>query len=115
MVVVLLLMRQGGVLLTVPCAVRCGHAPPGGTAPLAPQTPPTHAPHTTTHHEKNTHEKAVEIIARYPPNYKQSAVIPLLDLAQQQNAGWLSLAALNRVAKVGVRVRSLLLFGAAQG
>eukprot|EP00887_Chlorella_sp_A99_P004613 scaffold4.g4613.t1 len=46
------------------------------------------------------YEKAAQIIARYPSNYKQSAVIPLLDLAQQQNGGWLSLAALNRVAKV---------------
>jgi hypothetical protein len=44
--------------------------------------------------------RAAEIISRYPPNYKQSAVIPLLDLAQQQNEGWLSLGALNRVAKV---------------
>ncbi|CAD7701222.1 unnamed protein product [Ostreobium quekettii] len=43
---------------------------------------------------------ANEIISRYPPNYKQSAVIPLLDLAQQQYGGWLPLAALNRVAAV---------------
>jgi NADH dehydrogenase (ubiquinone) flavoprotein 2 len=42
-----------------------------------------------------------EIISRYPPNYKASAVIPVLDIAQQQNSGWLSLAAMNRVAKVG--------------
>lgn len=46
------------------------------------------------------YQRAAEIIARYPVNYKQSAVIPLLDLAQQQNGGWLSLAAMNRVAKV---------------
>jgi NADH dehydrogenase (ubiquinone) flavoprotein 2 len=41
-----------------------------------------------------------EVISRYPSNYKASALIPLLDLAQQQNDGWLSLAAMNRVAKV---------------
>ena len=41
-----------------------------------------------------------EVLARYPANYQASALIPLLDLAQQQNAGWLSLAAMNRVAKV---------------
>ena len=40
------------------------------------------------------------MVSRYPSNYKQSAVIPLLDLAQQQNEGWLSLAAMNRVAEV---------------
>lgn len=41
-----------------------------------------------------------EILSRYPTNWKQSAIIPLLDLAQQQNEGWLSLAAMNRVAKI---------------
>lgn len=41
-----------------------------------------------------------EIINRYPPNYKQSAVIPMLDIAQQQNAGFLTLAAMNRVAAI---------------
>jgi hypothetical protein len=44
--------------------------------------------------------QVAEIIGRYPPNYKASAVIPVLDIAQQQNNGWLSLAAMNRVAKV---------------
>lgn len=39
-------------------------------------------------------------MSRYPTNYKQSAVIPVLDLAQQQNGGWLSLAAMNRVANI---------------
>ena len=42
--------------------------------------------------------QAAEIIARYPSNYKASAVIPLLDLAQKQNDGWLSLNAMNRVS-----------------
>lgn len=46
------------------------------------------------------YERVAEVISRYPANYKASAVIPLLDLAQQQNNGWLSLAAMNRVAKV---------------
>ncbi|KAF8062742.1 NADH dehydrogenase [ubiquinone] flavoprotein 2 [Scenedesmus sp. PABB004] len=46
------------------------------------------------------YKKVAEVIARYPPNYKASACIPVLDLAQQQNNGWLSLAAMNRVAKV---------------
>jgi len=45
-------------------------------------------------------KKVAERISFYPDNYKQSAVIPLLDLAQQQNGGWLSLAAMNKVAEV---------------
>ncbi|KAG6713667.1 NADH dehydrogenase [ubiquinone] flavoprotein 2, mitochondrial-like isoform X2 [Carya illinoinensis] len=45
-------------------------------------------------------EKAKEILSHYPSNYKQSAVIPLLDLAQQQHGGWLTVSAMNAVAKI---------------
>lgn len=41
--------------------------------------------------------QVAELLSRYPTNYKQSAVIPMLDLAQKQNGGWLSLNAMNRV------------------
>ena len=44
--------------------------------------------------------QVAEILSRFPINYKQSACIPLLDLAQKQNNGWLNLAAMNRVAEV---------------
>ncbi|KAL3717409.1 hypothetical protein ACJRO7_008918 [Eucalyptus globulus] len=44
--------------------------------------------------------KVKEIMSHYPSNYKQSAVIPLLDLAQQQHGGWLPVSAMNAVAKV---------------
>lgn len=46
------------------------------------------------------YEKVNEIIANYPPNYKASAVIPVLDIAQQQNGGWISLAAMDKVAEI---------------
>ncbi|KAL6007320.1 hypothetical protein ACLOJK_032817 [Asimina triloba] len=36
-----------------------------------------------------------EILSHYPSNYKQSGVIPLLDLAQQQHGGWLPVSAMN--------------------
>lgn len=39
-------------------------------------------------------------LTKYPKNYKQSAVLPLLDLAQRQCGGWLPLAAMNKVAKI---------------
>ncbi|CAN1270807.1 NADH dehydrogenase [ubiquinone] flavoprotein 2, mitochondrial [Linum perenne] len=45
-------------------------------------------------------QKVKEIISHYPSNYKQSAVIPLLDLAQQQHGGWLPVSAMDAVAKV---------------
>lgn len=39
-------------------------------------------------------------MSHYPRNYKASAVIPLLTLAQNQNKGWLPLSAMNKVAEV---------------
>jgi NADH-quinone oxidoreductase E subunit len=43
-------------------------------------------------------QKAKEIIARYPTGRQQSAVMPLLALAQKQNGNWLSKAAMDCVA-----------------
>jgi len=42
--------------------------------------------------------KARAIIARYPSGRQASAVLPVLDLAQRQNKGWLSRAAMDHVA-----------------
>ena len=44
-------------------------------------------------------ERASEIIKKYPNSRQQSAVIPLLDLAQRQNLGWLSKTAIEKVAE----------------
>lgn len=49
--------------------------------------------------DKNV-EIANEIISRYPVNYKRSAVIPLLDLAQKQNGGWIHLGVMNKIAEI---------------
>ena len=38
--------------------------------------------------------RAQAIIAKYPPGRQASAVLPVLDLAQRQNKGWLSRAAM---------------------
>lgn len=45
-------------------------------------------------------KKAKEIIARYPMGRSQSAVMPLLALAQRQNANWLPKAAMDYVAQM---------------
>ncbi|ORY20576.1 thioredoxin-like [2Fe-2S] ferredoxin-domain-containing protein [Naematelia encephala] len=45
-------------------------------------------------------KRAQEIIARYPPQYKKAAVMPLLDLGQRQNKGWTSISVMNAVAKL---------------
>jgi NADH dehydrogenase (ubiquinone) flavoprotein 2 len=43
---------------------------------------------------------SLKILAKYPSNYKQSGIIPLLDLAQRQNGGWLPVAAMDKVAEI---------------
>ncbi len=42
--------------------------------------------------------RAKAIIAKYPPGRQQSAVMPLLDLAQRQSGNWLPRAAMDHVA-----------------
>lgn len=42
--------------------------------------------------------RAEKIIAKYPPGRQQSAVLPLLDLAQRQHHNWLPRAAMDYVA-----------------
>lgn len=46
------------------------------------------------------YEKVKDIVSRFPSNYKQSAVIPLLWLAQEQGDNWLPLSAMNKVAEL---------------
>ena len=41
--------------------------------------------------------QANELLSHYPANYRQSAVIPLLDIVQAQNGGWLTVSAMNKV------------------
>lgn len=40
------------------------------------------------------------ILSKYPKNYKRSAVIPLLHLAQKQNDNFLSLSAMKKISKI---------------
>ena len=48
--------------------------------------------------DKNNSQKAKKILAKYPEDRQKSAVLPLLDLAQRQNDGWLSVDAIEYVA-----------------
>jgi len=41
-----------------------------------------------------------KILSKFPKNYKRSATIPLLTLAQKQNSNFLSLSAMKKIAKI---------------
>ncbi len=45
-------------------------------------------------------EAAKAVIAKYPKGWQESAVMPLLDLAQRQHDGWLPRAAMETVAEM---------------
>lgn len=47
---------------------------------------------------KSNLTKAKQLMAKYPNGRQKSAVLPLLDLAQRQNDGWLSVATMEYVA-----------------
>jgi NADH dehydrogenase (ubiquinone) flavoprotein 2 len=59
--------------------------------------PPVEQPEHFAFTQENL-EKAKAHIAKYPEGRQQSAVLPLLDLAQRQSGGWLPLAAMHVVA-----------------
>jgi NADH dehydrogenase (ubiquinone) flavoprotein 2 len=44
-------------------------------------------------------KRVTEILAKYPPQYKKAAMIPLLHLGQRQ-LGWTSLSVMNEVARI---------------
>tara|TARA_B100000575_G_C23055560_1_gene607682 strand:+ start:504 stop:1097 length:594 start_codon:yes stop_codon:yes gene_type:complete len=48
---------------------------------------------------KENFDQISKILKKYPSNKTQSAVIPLLDLAQRQNKGWLSKNSMEKVAE----------------
>ncbi len=45
-------------------------------------------------------EKIKAVLAKYPGDWQSSAVMPILDLAQRQNDGWLPRAAMDAVAEM---------------
>jgi len=49
---------------------------------------------------KESLEKIDYALSKFPTNYKQSACIPLLYIAQEQGDNWLPLTAMNKVAEV---------------
>jgi NADH-quinone oxidoreductase E subunit len=59
--------------------------------------PPVEQPESFEFTPENL-ERARAHIAKYPAGRQQSAVLPLLDLAQRQQGGWLPLAAMHAVA-----------------
>eukprot|EP00559_Dactyliosolen_fragilissimus_P001592 CAMPEP_0184855356 /NCGR_PEP_ID=MMETSP0580-20130426/635_1 /TAXON_ID=1118495 /ORGANISM="Dactyliosolen fragilissimus" /LENGTH=265 /DNA_ID=CAMNT_0027349853 /DNA_START=87 /DNA_END=884 /DNA_ORIENTATION=- len=61
---------------------------------------PDNTKQTTFDFTEENYTRVKSVLGKYPSNYKQSAIIPLLDLAQRQNGGWLPVAAMDKVAQI---------------
>jgi NADH dehydrogenase (ubiquinone) flavoprotein 2 len=48
----------------------------------------------------DNYKEVEKILTKYPSNWKRSAIIPLLTLAQKQNDNFLSLSAMRKVARI---------------
>lgn len=49
---------------------------------------------------EENYERVRAVLGKYPANYKQSGILPLLDIAQRQVGNFLPLAAMNKVAEI---------------
>ncbi|HCI47532.1 MAG TPA: NADH-quinone oxidoreductase subunit NuoE [Rhodospirillaceae bacterium] len=64
-------------------------------------TPPKHVDQPKSFEfTPENQEKIKEIISRYPEGRQQSAVMPLLDLAQRQHDNWIPTAAMVKIAEI---------------
>lgn len=64
-------------------------------------TPPKHVDQPKSFEfTPENQEKIKEIISRYPEGRQQSAVMPLLDLAQRQHDNWIPTAAMIKIAEI---------------
>jgi len=70
-----------------------------GSSPRHHNTP-DNTPTTPFDFTEDNYTIVNRILSKYPANYRQSGIIPLLDLAQRQNGGWLPVAAMDKVANV---------------
>ena len=49
---------------------------------------------------QDNYREVDNILSKFPSNWKRSAIIPLLTLAQKQNDNFLSVSAMRKVAKI---------------
>jgi len=72
----------------------------GGTGEFVHRDSPDNNPDTPFDFTKENYERIEAILSLYPDGHKAAAVIPMLDLAQRQNGGWLPIAAMNKVGQL---------------
>ena len=80
--------------LQTSCTVR------GGDTLVIHRDTPENNPNMKFEFTSENKKRAEVIMGNYPEGHTRAAVIPLLDLAQRQNGGWLPISAMHHVAEV---------------
>jgi NADH dehydrogenase (ubiquinone) flavoprotein 2 len=73
---------------------------PGGSGVYVHRDTPENNESTPFEFTAENASRSSAIMSIYPDGHKRAAVIPLLDLAQRQNGGWLPISAMHHVAEV---------------
>merc|ERR1711963_1038028 len=71
----------------------------GGDTLVLHKDTPENNPNIKFEFTEQNKKRANAIMNNYPDGHKRAAVIPLLDLAQRQNGGWLPISAMHHVAE----------------
>ena len=71
----------------------------GGDTMVLHRDTPENNPNIKFEFTPENKDRANAIMNNYPDGHKRAAVIPLLDLAQRQNGGWLPISAMHHVAE----------------
>lgn len=85
---------------TTGCNLHTSSVSCGGGGIFVHRDSPDNNEDTPFEFSKENAERAEAIMTIYPDGHKRAAVIPLLDLAQRQNGGWLPISAMHHVASV---------------
>jgi len=80
-------------------SLRTSAAARGGGGVMVHRDTPENNENTPFEFTAENKSRAEAIMSIYPDGHKRAAVIPLLDLAQRQNGGWLPIAAMHHVAE----------------
>ena len=90
----------GSRLVTSTRSLQTSCAVKGGDTLVLHKDSPENSSKAKFEFTEQNRKRAEVIMKNYPAGHERAAVIPLLDLAQRQNGGWLPIAAMHHVAEV---------------
>merc|ERR1711953_338100 len=92
--------RFASRLMTSTRSIQTSTVTQGGDTMVLHRDTPENNPNIKFEFTDQNKKRADAIMSNYPEGHKRAAVIPLLDLAQRQNGGWLPISAMHHVAEV---------------